>query len=254
MTAPLQGLEIWCTRPGRPGERSSRRLHELGAVVIHAPTLSIESVEPPVAELAEVHRRAAELVVAATSPASISNFVDVCTARRPDASPWPVMAVGRRTGLRAIELGLELVGTAPRATAADLVPALLASCPHPVVLIPGSNLRRPELGDRLREAGREVLELLVQVTRHSRTLPTRARERLDGTGLLLVYSPSALGFLDELDPAEADRVRALPVAALGPTTAARARELGLTVAVEPSDPDEDLLFEQIAKWWARRGS
>ena len=135
-------MRAWCTRPGRAGERSCWRLHELGAELVHAPTVSIEPRDPDAETLAMIRSRSSELVVGLTSPTSTENFVAACTVVRPDGTPWPVVAVGRRTALRAQDFGLDVVGVSPRATARDLGPALLRFSSAPVVLLPGSNLRR----------------------------------------------------------------------------------------------------------------
>lgn len=249
MRAVLDGLRVWCTRPGRAGERSCWRLHELGASVRHAPTLSIEAIEPDEATLARLEERAADVVVGLTSPTSCTNFVTACGASRPDGVPWPAVAVGRRTALRARELGLEVLGTAPRATASDLAPALTAASRAPLVLLPGSNLRRAGLADDLRAAGREVLELMVQETRPLSGLPETVRDALGELDLLVAYSPSALAFVESLDADERMALGHVGVAVMGPTTGGRARALGLRVVVEPEDPDEDHLIGQICRWY-----
>ncbi|RKZ13008.1 hypothetical protein DRQ32_02485 [bacterium] len=251
MSQPLTALRVWCTRPGRAGEQSCRRLHELGAITTHAPTLMIESHKPEPVLLAQVHQRALESVVALTSPASAANFVAACTAFRPDGQPWPVIAVGQRTALRARELGLQLLATAPRATAVELAPTVLRESDQPLVLLPGSNLQSPELGAALTEAGREVLHLQVQRTQPISGIPALAAERLGDLDLLVAFSPSALAFVESLDTAAVAAVSALPLAALGRTTGNAARALGLTVVVEPEAPGEDGLVAGIQNWWSR---
>ena len=249
MTQFLAGLRVWCTRPGRAGERSCWRLHELGAEVIHAPTVSIEPRIPDAAILDTVRSRSSELVVGLTSPTSTENFVAVCTASRPDGTAWPVVAVGRRTALRAGELGLDVIGESPRATAKDFGTALLRFSTAPVVLLPGSNLRRADLAGNLRGAGREVIDLLVQNTTPVAEIPEAASAALGELDMLVAFSPSALGFVAGLDPARRQLVQRIPVAAMGPTTGEQARALGLEVVVEPTDPHEDQLVAKICQWW-----
>ena len=246
----LKGMRVWCTRPGRAGERSCWRLHELGAELIHEPTVSIEPRVPDAETLAAIHARSAEIVVGLTSPTSTENFVAACTALRPDGTAWPVVAVGQRTGLLARDLGLDLVGVAPRATASDLGPEMLKASAAPVVLLPGSNLRRADLAGELRDAGREVIELLVQETHPVNQLSGLVLESLGELDVLVAFSPSALAFVDALDPSRRELVQRIPVAAMGPTTGDRARELGLEVVVEPTDPHEDRMMGLICQWWA----
>lgn len=251
MKPALAGLRVWCTRPGRPGERSCWRLHQLGAEVRHAPTLRIEAVGPETEVAATISGRAGEIVVGLTSPTSTENFVAACGAARPDGAAWPVVAVGKRTALRARELGLDVLDTAPRATAVDLAPVLARASAAALVLLPGSNLRRGELAAALRSAGREVLELQVQQTLPLEGLPEAVADALDQVDLVVAYSPSALGFVETLEGAALEALRRIPVAVMGPTTGERARSLGLDVVVEPPDPDEDQLFGMICRWYQR---
>ena len=138
---------------------------------------------------------------------------------------------------------------APRATAADLGPALLQFSAAPVVLLPGSNLRRANLADDLRDAGREVIELLVQNTTPVAGIPGAVSGALGELDILVAFSPSALSFVDGLDPARRQLVQRIPVAAMGPTTGEQARGLGLQVVAQPKDPDEDQLMGLICQWW-----
>jgi uroporphyrinogen-III synthase len=250
LSRPLEGTTVWCTRPGRAGERSCSRFHELGATIRHAPTLRIESVVPSAPELAGLHEVAAHCVVALTSPTSATNFVRAAGPVRPDGTPWPVVAVGQKTAIQARDLGLDLRATAPRATARDLVPCVLQSSDAATVVVPGSNLRRPELAAGLREQGRQVVELLVQETVPLRGVPARVSGGLEDIDLLVAYSPSALGFVETLDEATRRMVLSIPLAVMGPTTAAAGRALGFTVVVEPSEPHEDQLLGHVCRWVA----
>ena len=251
MNRPLDGTTIWCTRPGRAGERSCYRLHELGAHIHHAPTVSIEAVAPEAEALARLHRVASSSVIAFTSPTGVANFVGAFGALRPDGVAWPVIAVGQRTAIQAKGLGLDLLATAARATADGLVPCVLESSDAEVVVVPGSNLRRPELAEGLRAEGREVLEITVQATTPLHGLPEGLPEDLSLIDLVVAYSPSALGFVGSIDGPVRDAVLGIPVAVMGPTTGSEARGLGFRVAVEPEEPHEDHLIGMICRWAAR---
>jgi uroporphyrinogen-III synthase len=224
----------------------------MGARVYPAPTLSIEPVEPDSSELDAIRDQAPSIVVGLTSPTSTHNFVAVLGAHRPDARPWPVIAVGDRTAELARELGLEVLAVAPRATAEELGPAILRASVAEEILLPGSNLRRAGLAATLREAGRRVTELRVQTTRPLTGIPDRVREPLEAgeVDLLLAYSPSALEFVKALSPADRDLVQGLPTAVMGQTTGERGRELGLRIVVEPEHPHQDELARRVVAWWS----
>jgi len=252
LSRALEGTIVWCTRPGRAGERSCYRFYELGATVHHAPTVRINPAVPPAEDLAALHQSAPDCVVALTSPTSAGNFFGAVGALRPDGTPWPVVAVGQKTAIKARGLGFDLLATAARATARDLVPCVLESSDASVVVVPGSNLRRPELASDLRENGRKVLELLVQETVPLEGIPPELPGDHSAIDLLVAYSPSALGFVRTLTESEQASIQAIPVAAMGPTTAAEARALGLTVAIEPAEPHEDHLIGMVCRWAADR--
>lgn len=249
---PLEGRAIWCTRPGRAGERSCFRLHELGATIHHAPTVRIDPVVPAAEDLAELHRVATGSIVALTSPRGARHFLDAVGSLRPDGKPWPAVAVGQKTAILAKELGFDVLDVAPRAMARDLVPCVLAADPAEVVVVPGSNLSRAELSDGLREQGRRVLELQVHETVPIDGLPPGLPPGLEGIDLLVAYSPSALAFLRSLGDRDRQAVLAVPVAVMGATTGAEARALGLEVVVEPDAPHEDRLIGLICRWAADR--
>ena len=124
---PLEGRTIWCTRPGRAGERSCFRLHELGATIHHAPTVRICPVVPDAEDLAELHRVAAGCVVALTSPRGALHFVEAVGPQRPDGQPWPAVAVGQKTAIQAKELGFERAWNLYRALTSRRE-VLLADC------------------------------------------------------------------------------------------------------------------------------
>jgi uroporphyrinogen III methyltransferase/synthase len=220
--------------------------------MIHAPTVCIEARVPDREEISAIRERADHLLVALTSPSSAENFVAAFGPKRPQGFPWAVAVVGERTGLRARELGLEVILTSPRATAADFGPVLLESTEFPVLLLPGSNLHREHLASTLRAGGREVIEVVVQETRPFNGLPKGVQGHLDEIGLAVAYSPSALGFVESLEARPRELVSRIPFAVMGPTTGDRARELGLKVEIEPENPHEDRLIELVLSWAAAR--
>ena len=147
----------------------------------------------------------------------------------------------------------ELTGTAPdlvaRGSAAALLeePALAGPPPAPNaarrVLLPASALADPALADGLRRAGWEVEQVAAYttVTADAHDLPPDLEHRwaTGGVDVVVLTAPSSTrAVLDLLGPPP----RGTGLVAIGATTAAATRGLGLTVAaVAPSPTPEGVL-------------
>jgi len=166
---------------------------------------------------------------------------------RERGSSWPpesrAAAVGNRTADELQAQGWMPECVAETSTARGLVHSLTQ---HGLlgarVLFPASALADATLPDGLRAAGASVDVVSVYTTETAwaqapETMPVLAREleaALRGGCVVTCASPSAVRALCDLAAAGniLDRLRATPCVALGPTTAATARDLGLR-CVEP---------------------
>lgn len=254
MNLPLDGLCAWVTRPAPASVRSAERLRAFGARALLAPTVRIEWVEPSAEELAALDRaEPSTWVVLASANAAEGLARAVGDEHR--LGRFRCASVGGRTTAAALGVGLQVEFESPRATGEDLARALWETWRPRRVFVPGSESRRPELGRYLAGRGVEVHEIVVHRTVGVTSLEgDMVRALAEGVVHLgLAYSPSALAFVDALEPADADPVRALPWAALGGTSADAARARGLRVVAAPTDPGEEALLLAVARWWARRG-
>lgn len=257
MSLPLDGLRVWITRPEPALSPSVIAWRRHGATVVGAPTVEVRACDPLAHEteaLIAALERHAEALVVLPSPRAADHFARAFGAMDAQGRVWRVAVLGEATARRARAAGLEPILTASRALGAVLAREIVAACAPALVLLPSSDRRRPELGAALRSAGVEVVDLTVHRTLPVASLPAAARQALTTTGLdlLTAYSPSALGFCQSLDATGTALLREVAVAALGPTTAAAARDLGLRVAIEPDDPSEEALLAATAAWWAAR--
>jgi uroporphyrinogen-III synthase len=251
--APLAGLRVWLTRAEPEITTSARVWRRSGAEVIASPTVEFRFRDPDEGEraaLAAAAERAESCVVAMVSPRAAEHFVRAFGEQDARGRIWRVAAVGRATAARAVELGLDLRRTAKRALGSVLAEEIVRLAPTTVVL-PSSDRRRPEIGQALRSAGIDVLDLVVHRTEPVDALPPGLRELLaaGGVDLITAYSPSALEFVGVIAAAERNAVGRMAIAALGPTTAQRARALGLRVVAAPDHPGEDALIDEVARWW-----
>ena len=161
----------------------------------------------------------------------------------PAIPPLRVAVVGPATA----RAWTELTGTAPdlvaRGSAAALLqePALAGPPPAPNaarrVLLPASALADPALADRLRQAGWEVEQVAAYttITADAHDLPPRLERAwaAGGVDVVVLTAPSSTrAVLDLLGPPP----RGTGLVAIGATTAAATRGLGLPVAAVASSP------------------
>lgn len=243
---PLSGLRVWITRPGSASETSAERWRRQGADVLVRPLLRLEALELDPDRRRELLDLEFDLVVLSSANAA-RHLVRALGGRDPQGRPWPVAAVGPATARQAEALGLDLAFVSSRATASDLADELLDDDPPRRVLLPGSDRQRPTLARRLEAGGVEVVELTLFRTRGVDELGEDVCVRLrEGTlDLLVAYSPSAVDAWHALRPPATE----LSLAAIGETTAARVRELGLPLIAVPAAPGEDALLDAVGRWW-----
>jgi uroporphyrinogen-III synthase len=258
MTPPLAGLRVWITRPQPAAARSVEAWRKAGAVAVAVPTVVLAG-----AALAEEARHALQeqgrepwtiVLTSANAAEYLLAALEEDPALTARVRAWPAHAVGEATAARARALGLRVVGVSPRATGADLAADLRERGPaRGRILLPGSDVRRPDVETALRRAGAEVLACTVYTNEPVSELPAepaRALARGD-VDLIALYSPSALrGFLAAAARIVDDPAGRCPVAVLGPTTREAARTARCRVVAEPVAPGEAALLEAAARWWA----
>jgi len=232
---PLFGLTVAFTRPRKPGDAALvARLVDAGAHVLHLPLTRQVAVEPSEAFLDD------PTDVAFTSANAVRFFGDFLFQRGRDAR-WlagrRLWAVGPATA-RAMKrtLGVAADVVPKKHSAAGLVAWARSEGVggERRVLFPCAEGARPTLPEGLVALGATVTPLVLYRTEPESNLPTRLLDALEsGVNVVTLASPSAVDALvDALEAVHATD-QAPPVAAIGPTTAARAQERGLNVVVVP---------------------
>lgn len=212
----LEGLRVLLTRSAQDNERWGARLEELGARVRGLVCVAT----------AELPERRAELVGALAD----AEWLALASRRAVDAvarlaGPLPagllVAAVGPGTERAALEVLGRCDLVAPEGTGASLGAALARRARGTVVVAAAQGGRR-EVEEALAEAGIPALRVEVY---GPAPLPAAAPEDPGGLELdaVVLASPSALRGLQ----ARAPLPRGVVWIAIGPTTAAAAREAGL---------------------------
>jgi uroporphyrinogen III methyltransferase/synthase len=254
---PLFGRRIVVTRARDQASELVQRLAELGAATVEVPTIRIRDPADGGAALDEAVRRldAYDWVVV-TSPNGARRLLDAVRAAGRDARAFGgarLAAIGPGTAeaLAAGNLTADLVPD--RFVAEALVEAFPAASPGPGrVLLPRAAIARGHLPDGLRAKGWDVDVVDAYLTEPVLLGPPGSDEAdeadaLAGADIVTFTSSStvtnfvrAIGDRDELVPPV--------VAAIGPITAATARDHGLTVDVEAEVHTIPGLVDALVAW------
>jgi uroporphyrinogen III methyltransferase / synthase len=255
---PLFGRRVLITRRREQASELMERLTELGAEPILAPMVRIMPPEDP----APLHRAAEDPAVFDWIVFTSANAVDalmraVLNGQRDlRALKGPKLcAVGAGTAEHLAQYGLK-VDVVPDEFRAEAVRAALArhgSIDGARVLLPRSDIGREVIADELREAGGLVTDVVAYRTVLEETLRD---DEPDIYGMLLqgridvvtFASPSAVRNFMKIYGSDqaADLLKNTTVAAIGPVTADAARQLGITVTVQPATYTAAGLVDAIA--------
>ncbi|HEX5576637.1 MAG TPA: uroporphyrinogen-III synthase [Gemmatimonadales bacterium] len=203
---------------------------------------------------AALDRASSYRAIAFTSPRAGKAVTDRVRAR---GIPWPqnpgptVWAAGQATAASLEEwLGSahlpEGAEQESDGAAAQLARAMVAARVTGPVLFPCGDRRRDELPSVLGTAGIRVDEVVCYRTVLAQ--PSEARAAASEGALLVVASPSVIELLARVCP-PGERP---DLVAVGPTTAARARDAGWLPAAVADQPTADGVLEAITDLLARR--
>lgn len=249
---PLQGCSVVVTRSADQAPELARRLRELGAEVVCAPTIRIADPDDGGAALraavAGVHTR--DWVVL-TSPNGAARFVEALGAERLPGSVR-VAVVGPGTAAVVSDHGMHVDLVPPRAVAESLLDVFPPLPPGGGrVLVVRAAVARDVLPDGLAERG-----WAVEVVEAYRTVP----ERYDAATRSLVRSADVVAFTSSSTVTHfvsamggnGPAVEEGPgsVACIGPVTAATARDAGFEVTVEATPHSVEGLVAAVVEAWA----
>lgn len=252
---PQNAPVLVITRPYDASQELSKLLDDLPCEVRKVPLLELQRLplsDGDLALLSEVSEGGFDLIVAFSQNAVglLREALDERQLKLPGdqqvASQGPRVAAAWRehfgiertqdTGLTqeglADQIGLELMATKR-------------------VLVLGAKGGRSVLAERLRSRGVVVSELKLYqaVPRKISDQETRELVDLSAWDVIVFMSPSAVdaaaAALDE------GLLKSINVASIGPVTTRRAKEHGLTVAIEPADHSSKGLKTELEKWFAK---
>ncbi len=260
---PLFGRRVLVTRPREQAGPLVDRLVALGADAVEAPMIRIEPPEDAAPLLAAAAQASGFDWIVFSSRNAVASFMDALLGEGRDlralAGPR-LCVVGTGTAEALVSYGIrpDLI---PRVfTAEGIVTAMLETGPMTAarVLIPHADIGREVVGDGLRLAGADVLDVVAyrtveeegQTAGHPDVYRLLLDRQLD---VVTFTSPSAVrSFVRSIGVDQAaDLLQQVAVASIGPVTTHAARELGLTVAIQPSTHTVPALVEAIAAHFAR---
>lgn len=249
MTAPLAGLRMVITRAAGPGaERWGAVFEKHGADVAYLPLIEVVPPTDPGPLHAAIERLEEFDWVAFTSAHAVHALLDATGGEWP-AGPR-IAAVGTATAAALEELGRPADLLPPDERAQGLAAAMIEDLePGRRVLLPRAADGRPELGERLQEAGHSVTSVIAYAKRLPAGAPGLARELFGSApvGWVAFASPSSCRNLAVLFGAtEWPRRRGeLQAASIGPTTSTALRQLGVAPACEAARPDPEALADAV---------
>jgi uroporphyrinogen III methyltransferase/synthase len=246
---PLFGKRVLVTRPAHQADDFAVALWEAGAEPIVAPTIAVGPPDDPAAARDAAARIRSYDWVAFTSRNGVDAFFDALTELGRDARAFGdvrIAAIGPKTAEALTRRGIRVDLIPPEflneAVAAELLERTSAG---DRVLVFRAQEAREVLPEILRQNGHTVDVVAGYRTRFVDDPELRAKaERAD---VVTFTSPSTVaGFAHNVAGA-ADVLAAKTVAAIGPVTAAAAREAGIRVDVVAAEFTVDGLLHALAE-------
>jgi uroporphyrinogen III methyltransferase/synthase len=239
----LSGRTVAVTRARTQASGLAKRLGELGARVVQAPTIRtqpLQAAEHPPFDPAPYD------LICLTSPTGVAALFERLAARGLDARALAgarVAAIGPGTARALAERGITADVVPERFVAESLVEAL-ADLPVRRALIARARQARDVIPDALRARGAEVdvLELYETV---AEPLSSRALRAACTADYLTFTSASTVRFFLEAAGGDAEISPATRIVSIGPVTSEALRERGLRVDVEAARHDIEGVIQAL---------
>ena len=245
----LLGERVLITRPVDQAGPLVRAVIAAGAEAVVAPAISILPVDPPTPEM--------EAALAAVASGggdwllfTSANAVEAVIPRLDPAmrATLRIGAIGTATAAALRQRGVVPTMQARMSSAAGLAEEIAGlGIVGATVVVPQGNLARPELADRLRELGANVMPVVVYRTEVATKPDRRLQDQLaqQPVSAVTLTSPSAVAGLHALLGGSWERLHGARTVCVGETTAAAAEDAGLAVAAIAPEAGVDGLMSAI---------
>lgn len=255
---PLFGRRVLVTRPRDQAAELVDRLELLGAEAVEAPMIRIAPPADPGPLLAAAAAPDQFDWIVFTSANAVESFMTALLdgARDIRALKGPMLcAVGTATAERLARYGIKVDLVPDEFRAEAVVDAIVQRGPvdGARVLLPRSNIGREVIADRLRQLGATVLEVVAY---HTELQDSQRPDDPDVYGQLLNGRLDAVTFTSASAVSNFVRVYGQEqavdllantvVAAIGPVTGDAARQLGITITVQPQQYTVGALVDALA--------
>jgi uroporphyrinogen III methyltransferase / synthase len=262
---PLAGRTVAVTRARARASGLARRLEELGASVVQAPTIRTEPLPGPPSDLGRYD------LVCFTSPNAVDALFTRLTEAATESTEGPrdrttvthfhgdarafagtrVAAIGPGTARALAEHGIVADIVPERSVAESLVQAL-ADVPVERALVARAKEARDVLPDALRARGAEVNVLALYET-VAEPLSPRALQQAREADYITFTSSSTVRFFFDATGDGADGLSPQTrIVSIGPVTSETLREHGLEPHVEAEDHDVDGVIRALLADAAQR--
>ncbi len=228
---PLFGRRIAVTRARAQASSLASQLTELGAAVVEAPAIRIETLEHDPLDLAGFD------VVCLTSANGVERLLDGDVRRLAGVR---IAVVGRATADAARARGIEPDVMPEQATQEGLLEAL-GDVAHQRVLVATAEGARTVLAEGLRGGGAEVIEVKLY---RSVAEPVDAAAVMSCDWVTFTASSTVTNVLGGLDSAGRERIRAISI---GPITSDTLRAAGVEPVIEADPHDVEGLVAAVLR-------
>jgi uroporphyrinogen III methyltransferase/synthase len=245
---PLFGTRIVVTRSREQAADFVERLTDLGAEVIEAPSILIETLD----DYEEVDRVIADVAsyhwLVFTSANAVDHFMRRALSRIRDIRDLHgprICAIGPATAERLQRLHLRVDVMPDEDRSEGVIAALRATgdLTGQRMLLPRADIAREALPDELRKAGAEVDDIAayrtVRASWGQEGQPDIYKKLLEGDVDIVTFTSasSVRHFVTNLgEDQAADLLQQVSVASIGPVTAEAAQQLGVATSIMPSAP------------------
>jgi uroporphyrinogen III methyltransferase/synthase len=258
-TLPLFGKKILVTRAREQASDLSRRLRALGAIPVEFPTIGIL----PPGNWADVDHCLTQMMmydwIIFTSVNGVRFVMDRLLALGRDVRNLKgprVCAIGPKTAGALEALNVRVSFVPPEYRAEAIFEGLKREkLGGKNILIPRARVARDVLPEELRKAGAVVDVVEVYRTVLPKENVSEIREQLkkgEISALTFTSSSTVSNLVDMLGKEEVRALTAgIPVAAIGPITAEKARELGIQTTVMPREYTIPALVQALADYFKK---
>jgi uroporphyrinogen III methyltransferase / synthase len=248
---PLSGKTVAVTRALAQASGLARRLEELGAIVVQAPSIRVESIEGPAPDLAPYD------LVCFTSPNAVSAlFERLAGGTAPGQETTPagardarafagarVAAIGPGTARALAEHGL-IADIVPERFVAEALAEALGDTAVARALVARAKQAREVIPDALRARGAQV-DVLALYETVAEPLAPQALEAARAADYITFTSSSTVRLFLEAAGGSAGLSPETRIVSIGPVTSETLREHGLEPHVEAEDHDVDGVIQAL---------